>query len=49
MIHNITPSVYYNYWWKHLNTQLSEPTNQNSLNVSNDVEPTNKKNVIIKL
>ena len=31
MIHKIIPSVDYNYWLKRLNTQLSEPTNQNSI------------------
>ena len=31
MIHKITPSVYYNEWFKRLDTQLNDPTNQNSL------------------
>ena len=29
IIHNIIPSVDYNCWLKHLDTQLKEPTNQN--------------------
>ena len=31
MIHIITPSADYNKWLKRLNTQLNDPTNQNSL------------------
>ena len=29
MIDNIIPSVYYNYWLKHLDTRLYDTTNQN--------------------
>ena len=45
MIHkNKIPSfVDYNYWLKHLDTQLNESTNQNSLKVPKVVKPTNKK------
>ena len=37
-----TPSVDYNNWLKHLDTQLNEPTNQNSIKVLKVVNPTNK-------
>ena len=30
MVNKVIPSVDYNYWSKHLDTQLIEPTNQNS-------------------
>ena len=33
IIQKITPSVDYNQWLKHLDTQLEEPTNQNSIKV----------------
>ena len=33
MIHQITPSVYYNQLLKHLDTQLNKPTNKNLLKV----------------
>ena len=29
MIHKIIPTVDYNCWLKHLNTQLNKPTNKN--------------------
>ena len=31
MIHKIIPSVDFNEWLKHVDTQLNEPTNQNSI------------------
>ena len=31
LIHKIKPSVNYNQWLKRLDTQLNEPTNQNSI------------------
>ena len=31
------------YWLKHMDTQLKEPTNQNSIKVPKVVEQTNKK------
>ena len=43
MIHKITPSVDYNQWFKHLETQLDEPTNQNSSKILEVVELTNNK------
>ena len=43
MKHKVIPSVDYNYWLKQLDTQLNEPTNQNSMKVSKVVTPTNKK------
>ena len=50
MIHIITPIVDYNLWLKRLDTQFSEPTNQNSVKVPKVVEPTNRTdNVILKL
>ena len=33
IIHKITPSVDYDKWLKHLDNQLHEPTNQNSIKV----------------
>ena len=42
----ITPSVDYNSWLKHLNTQLNEPTNQNSSKFPKEVKPTNKKTLL---
>ena len=44
MIHKITPYVDYNYRLKRLNTQLNEPTNQNSN--PKVVKPTNKKTLL---
>ena len=44
MMREITPSVYYNYWLKRLNTYFNEPTNQNSQKVPKF--PTNKKTVL---
>ena len=41
-IHKITPSVDYNKWLKGLDTQLIEPTNQDSVKDSKVVETTNK-------
>ena len=43
MIHKITSIVDYNEWLKSLDTQLNEPTNQNSIKFPKVVEPTNKK------
>ena len=34
MIHKITPSVDYNKWLQHLDTQLNKPTNPNKFNES---------------
>ena len=34
IIHKIASSVDYNYWFKRLDTQLNEATNQNSFKVS---------------
>ena len=45
-MHKITPSVDLNYWLEHLDTQLNEPTNQNSLKVNKVVQPKNKKTLI---
>ena len=33
IIHKITPYVDYNFCWRHLVTQLNEPTNQNLMKV----------------
>ena len=41
MIHKNTPSVDYNLLLKSLDTQINEPTNQNSI-VPKVVKPTNK-------
>ena len=38
MIHKITPSV--DYWLKRLETELNEPTNQNSIEVPKVVNKT---------
>ena len=43
MLDKITPSLDYHLKFKYLDTQLNEPTNQNSIEVSKVVEPTNKK------
>ena len=37
------PSADKNYWLKRLDTQLFEPTNQNSIKVSKGFNPTNKE------
>ena len=37
-IHKITPSVHQNWWFKRLDTQLTEPTIQNSVKVQTVVE-----------
>ena len=42
MIHKITPYVNDNQILKVLDTQLNEPTNQNSIKVTKVVQPTNK-------
>ena len=42
----ITSSVNYNYWLKHLNTQFNEPTNKNPLKVPKVVKPTNKETLL---
>ena len=49
MLHKTTPSVNYNEWFKLLNTQLNESTNQTLIKLPKIFEPTNKKTVIIKL
>ena len=46
MKNKITSSLDYNYWFKSLDTQLNDPTNQNSIKVPKIVEPTNKKTVL---
>ena len=43
MIHKITPALDNSLLLKRLDTQLYEPTNQNSIKVPKFVEPTNKK------
>ena len=43
IIHEITPSVDYSSRLKSLNTQLNEPTNQNSLKVLKVVKLANNK------
>ena len=43
MIHKIFPFVDYNKWSKHLDTQLNEPTNKNSIKDRFVVRQTNKK------
>ena len=45
IIHKITPSVRFNQWLKRLHNQLCEPTNQNSIKISNviNIQPTNMK------
>ena len=44
----ITPSVDYNYWLKHLDTQFNEPNNQTSTKVPKVVIQTNKKSLLKK-
>ena len=46
MLHKIKTSVDCNYWVKQLNTQLNEPTNQNSIKVPKVVRLTNKKTLL---
>ena len=46
MIHKITTSVDYNKWLKRLDTQLNQPTNQNSIKVPKVVKQTNKKTLL---
>ena len=46
MIHKITPSVDDKLGLKRLDTQINEPSNQNSLKVPKIVEPTNKKTIL---
>ena len=41
-IHKNNPKGY-NQWLKRLDIQLNEPTNQNSIKVSKDVNQTNRK------
>ena len=43
MIHKNTPSLDYNQLLKNIDTQLNEPTNQNSKKVPKDVKPIDKK------
>ena len=43
MIHEITPSVDKNSWFKCLNISLYEPTNQKTLKVHKVVKPTIRK------
>ena len=48
MIHKITNSVDYNKWLKRMETQLNEPTNQNSIpKVPKVLKPT--KGLYLKL
>ena len=37
------PFIDYNLWLKHLDTQLNEPTNQNSLKIPKVIKPTSNK------
>ena len=46
IIHKITPSIDYNLWFKRLDTQLNEPTNQNWIKVPKVVKPTKKKTLL---
>ena len=46
MIHKILLSEDYNWWLKRLDTQLKEPTNENSIKVSKVVKTTNKKKLL---
>ena len=39
IIHKITTSLDFNYWLKHLGTQLNKTANQNSLTVPKVVKP----------
>ena len=41
MMHKHTPLVYYNWLLNRLETELNEPTNQNSIKVPKVVLPTN--------
>ena len=41
--HKITHLEDYNFWLKSLDTQFSEPINQNSIEVTKVVKPTDKK------
>ena len=41
-----TPAVDYNQWFKRLNTQLYEPTNQISIKVPKVDKPKNKKTLL---
>ena len=42
----VTPSVGYNQWLKHLDTQLNDSTNQNEIKVPKVVKPTNKNKLL---
>ena len=42
-IHKIIPSVDYNQWLKHLDTQIDEPTNQNSIKIPQSFRANDKK------
>ena len=46
MIHKITSSVDYNWWLKHLDIQLNEPTNQISIIIPKVVKQTNNKKIL---
>ena len=46
MIHKIIPYLDYNQWLKRLETQLNEPTNQNSFKVPKVVKYLNKKTIL---
>ena len=48
MVHKINSSVDYNKWLKLLDTQLNEPTNQNSIKVTKVVKHMNKKALLDK-
>ena len=51
MVPKITPSVNYNWWLKRLDsdTQLNKPTNQNPINFTKVVKPTNNKTLSERL
>ncbi len=42
----ITPFVDYNYWLKHLDTQINEPTNQNPIKFLKCCYANNKKTLL---
>ena len=46
MIHKYSPSVDYNYLLNFLDTQIDEPTNQNSIKVPKVDKPTNTKTLL---
>ncbi len=46
MIHKIAHFIDYKYWLKRLDSQLNEPTNQNSLKVIKVGKTTNMKTLL---